>query len=112
MNDWTAAQQAIEAGLSDQRVSDAVREFIDGCGGALDYDGLQVRFSKDAPFYIEPKALVIDRREGAFLSARVALEPILEAGQFTGLTRGGTIRFRFSLAGEYLDEVYSRDSVV
>lgn len=49
MTDWSQALNAIEENLPDQRVREAVREFIEGCGGELGYDGERVRFSIETP---------------------------------------------------------------
>lgn len=80
--DWKPIIAALHEGLPDARVHEAVRQFM---AEELDYDGERVRFSPDAVVLIEQKALVIDpnHQDGAFLSARVVLDPVFANGQYS-----------------------------
>src|SRR4051812_46243819 len=113
--DWEQTIAALNAGFSDERIREAFREFVEATpGGQMNYDGELVNFSVESPILIEQKALVLDRQhqDGGFLMAKIVLEPIMEDSHYIGLSHGGTIKFRISFSGAYLDEVYSRDNVI
>lgn len=100
--------------LPDARVLAAVDEFFAACDRQIRYDDQLVVLAPDVTVHIRDKALVVDRskRGGAYFTARVVLDPILEDGRHTGLSRNGTLKIIFDLAGAYVDDVYSRDDVI
>lgn len=103
---------ALERQLTDAHVLAAVQQYLTAIDYQTEHDGELVVFAPDVEVQILDKRLVLDRRDGAYLSARVAFDPVLRDGQYSGLSHGGTLKILFDLAGEYLDEVYARGNVV
>jgi hypothetical protein len=105
----------LDAQLTDERVLEAVQEFLTAIGHRLQYDSETIVFASDVKVHVVDKSLVIDRakRNGAYMSARAVFDPLpAEHGNYSGLSRGGTLKIIFNLAGEYIDDVYSRANVV
>jgi len=103
---------ALDRHLTDEHVLAAVQQYLTAIDHQTDYDGQTIVFASDVNVHILDKTLVVDRRDGSYLTARVAFDPVLRDGQYTGLSHGGTLKIMFNLAGEYTDEVYARSNVI
>lgn len=104
----------LDAHLTDEHVLAAVQEFLTAIEYQLEYDGETIVFSPDMKIHILSKSLVLERgrRDDAYLTARAVFDPLDDDGKVSVISYGGTLKIIFNLAGEYIDEVYSRDSVV
>lgn len=103
---------AFDRHLTDEHVRAAVQQYLTAIDYQTEYDGETIVFARDVAIYILDKALVVDRRDGSYLAARVVFDPTFSEGVYTGLSHGGTLKILFDLAGAYTDEVYSRSNVI
>ena len=105
----------LDAHLTDERVLEAVQEFLRAVEYRVEYDSEIIVFRPDVKVHLLDKALVIDRswRDGAYMTARAVFDPLPdELGRYSVVSRGGTLKIIFDLAGNHVDEVYSRNNVL
>jgi hypothetical protein len=104
----------LDAHLTDEHVLSTVGQYLNAIEHKLEYDGETIVFAPDIEVRLLDKSLVVDRawKSGAYLTARVVFDPVCDGGLYTGLSRGGTLKILFDLAGEMVDDVYSRANVI
>ena len=103
---------AFDLQLTDAHVLAAVQQYLTAIVYQTAYDGETIAFARDVKVHVLDKALVVNRRDGSHVTARVVFDPVFSDGHYTGLSHGGILKIVFDLAGEYTDEVYSRSNVI